>query len=180
MKVEEGNEHPHADPKDCLFILLWRVTQANGTPLLIGGFTSRAVTQMIHEIAGVIPREVVILTDQEVAFEIEDETSIIEVSKAVQGLFHWGGQSIAVGSIVATQDSITEIIKEPSPERETEGTGVRTSMNEGGSTRMSTTDVEILEKVSKQVKKVENIHSGSMPALDREYYTPPASQVRVS
>ena len=102
----------HADPKDRLFVLLLRVTQANGRPLLIGGFTSRAMIQMIHEIVGVIPREVVILTDQEVVFEIENETSIIEVSKAVQGLFHWGGQSIAVDSVVATQDSITEIIKE--------------------------------------------------------------------
>ena len=83
----------------------------------------------------------VILTDQEVVFEIEDESSIIEVSKAVQGLFHWEGQSIMVDSVVATQDSITEIIKRArSPERETEGTGVRTSMNEEGSTRMSTTD----------------------------------------
>ena len=40
--------------------------------------------------------------------------------------------------------------------------------------------IEILEKVSEQVKKVVNIHSGSMPALDGEYYTPPLSQVRVS
>ena len=40
--------------------------------------------------------------------------------------------------------------------------------------------IETLEKVSEQVKKVENIHSGSMPALDREYYTPPVSQVRVN
>ena len=40
--------------------------------------------------------------------------------------------------------------------------------------------IEILEKMSEQVKKVENIHSGSMPALDGEYYTPPVSQVRVS
>ena len=67
---------------------------------------------MIHEIMGVIMREVVILTDQEVVFEIEDESSIIEVSKAVQGLFHWGGQFITVDSVVATHDSITEIIKE--------------------------------------------------------------------
>ena len=43
---------------------------------------------------------------------MEDESSIIEVSKAVQGLFHWGGQLITVESVVATQDSITEIIKE--------------------------------------------------------------------
>ena len=40
--------------------------------------------------------------------------------------------------------------------------------------------IEILEKVSELVTKVENIHSGSMPALDREYYTPPVTHVRVS
>ena len=112
MKVEEGDKCCCVDPKDQLFVLLLRVTQANGRPLLIGGFTSRAMTQMIHEIREVIPREVVISMDQEVVFETEDESSIIEVSKAVQGLFHWGGQSTAVDSVVATQDSITEIIKE--------------------------------------------------------------------
>ena len=40
--------------------------------------------------------------------------------------------------------------------------------------------IEILEKVSDQVKKVENIHSGSVPALEGEYYTPPVSQMRVN
>ena len=40
--------------------------------------------------------------------------------------------------------------------------------------------IEILEKVSDLVKKVENICSGSMPALEGEYYTPPASQMRVN
>ena len=38
--------------------------------------------------------------------------------------------------------------------------------------------IEILEKVSEQVKKIENIRSGSMPALDGEYYTPLVSQVK--
>ena len=33
--------------------------------------------------------------------------------------------------------------------------------------------MEMLEKVSDQVKKVENIHSGSVPALEGEYYTSP-------
>ena len=61
---------------------------------------------------GVIPKEVDILTDQEVVFEIEDRSSIIEVSKVIQGLFHWGGHSIMVDSVVATEDSITKIIKE--------------------------------------------------------------------
>ena len=40
--------------------------------------------------------------------------------------------------------------------------------------------IEILKKVSEQVKRVENIHSGSMPALDGEYYTPPVSQTKVN
>ena len=40
--------------------------------------------------------------------------------------------------------------------------------------------IEILEKVSEQVKKVENIHSGPILALDGEYYTPPVSQVKVN
>ena len=40
--------------------------------------------------------------------------------------------------------------------------------------------IDILEKVSEQVKKVENICSGAMPALDGEYSTPPVSQVRVN
>ena len=72
---------------------------------------SRAMAQVIHDIPEVIPKKVDILTDQEVVFEIEDQSSIIEVSRVIQGLFHWGGQSIMVDSVVATQDSITEIIK---------------------------------------------------------------------
>ena len=40
--------------------------------------------------------------------------------------------------------------------------------------------MEILEKVSTQVKKVENIGSQSVPALEGEYYTPPVSQMRMN
>ena len=75
-QVEEGDEYHHTDPKDQLFVLPLRVTQTNGRPLPIGGFMSRAMTQMIHDITGVIPKEVDILTDQEVVFEIEDQSSI--------------------------------------------------------------------------------------------------------
>ena len=106
------------DLKDQLFVLLLRVTQTNGRLLPIGGFMSRAMTQMIHDIMGLIPKEVDILTDQEVVFKIEDQSSIIEMSRAIQGLFHWGGQSITVDSVVATQDSITKIIKEWEVQRE--------------------------------------------------------------
>ena len=38
----------------------------------------------------------------------------------------------------------------------------------------------ILEKVSDQVKKIENMHSGSVPALEGEYYIPPVSQMRMN
>ena len=40
--------------------------------------------------------------------------------------------------------------------------------------------MEILDKVSDQVKKEENICSGSVPALEGEYYTPPVSQMRMN
>ena len=39
--------------------------------------------------------------------------------------------------------------------------------------------IEILEKVSDQVKRVENVPSGSVPVLG-EFYTPPVSQIRVN
>ena len=111
-KVEEGDKCHHLDLRDQEFVLLLRVTQANGRPLPTRGFTSRAMTQMICDITGVIPKETDILKNQEVVLEIEDQSSIIEVSRAIQGLFHWGGQSITVDRVVATQDSITKIIKE--------------------------------------------------------------------
>ena len=40
--------------------------------------------------------------------------------------------------------------------------------------------IEILEKVSDQIKKVENIRSWSILALEGEYYTPPVSQIKVN
>ena len=40
--------------------------------------------------------------------------------------------------------------------------------------------IEILEKVSDQVKKLENIYSQLIPALEGEYYTPPVIQMRVN
>ena len=116
VQVEEGDECHHPDLRVRQFMLLLRVTQANGRPLPTGGFAT--MTQMIHDITGVIPEEASILTDQEVVLEIEDQSSVIEVSRAIQGLFHWGGQSITVDSVVATQNSITEIIKEQEIQRE--------------------------------------------------------------
>ena len=40
--------------------------------------------------------------------------------------------------------------------------------------------IEILEKVSDQIKMVENICSRSIPALEGEYYSPPVSQIKVN
>ena len=40
--------------------------------------------------------------------------------------------------------------------------------------------IEILEKVNDQIKKVKNAHSGSIPALKGQYYTPPVSQMKVN
>ena len=48
--------------------------------------------QMLHEVTEVIPKEVAVMNDQEVVMEFKEDTPIIEVSKAIHGLLHWGGQ----------------------------------------------------------------------------------------
>ena len=40
--------------------------------------------------------------------------------------------------------------------------------------------IEILEKVSDQIRNVENAHSGSIPVIEGEYYTPPVSQMKMN
>ena len=85
---------------------------AYGKPLPVGGFTGKAMAKMLYEIAWVTPREVVILNDQEVVIELEMETPIMEVSRAVHGLYQLAGQSISVDSLVARKDSIKEIVRE--------------------------------------------------------------------
>ena len=84
----------------------------NGKPLPIGRFTGTAMSQMLHEVAGEIPQEVVVMNDQEVMMELEEETFIMEVSRVIHGLFHWGGQSISVDSFVAKKDLIANIIRD--------------------------------------------------------------------
>ena len=39
---------------------------------------------------------------------------------------------------------------------------------------------QILEKVSNQIKRVEHVHSGSIPVIEGEYYTPPVSQMKMN
>ena len=112
VKTGVGEDTFMDDKNDLLFALLLRVTQLNGKPLPIGGFTGRAMSQMLHMVAGVIPKEVVVMNDQEVVMELEEETSIMEVSRVIHGLFHWAGQSISVDSLVAKKDLIADIIRE--------------------------------------------------------------------
>ena len=72
VKAEDKEGHLGDDKREQAFVLL-RVTQGNGTPLPVGGFTSGVMAQMLYEITGVTPRDVVILTDQEVVIELEKE-----------------------------------------------------------------------------------------------------------
>ena len=95
VKVEEEEGYLREDKIEQSLVLLLRVTQSNGKPLPIGGFTGRVMAHMLYEIAGVTPRDVVILTDQEVVVELEMETPIMEVSGTVHGLYQWAGQSIS-------------------------------------------------------------------------------------
>ena len=65
VKVEDQESYLGKDKREQAFVLLLRVTQANGKLLPIGGFTNRAMAQM-YEITGVTLRDVVVLTDQKV------------------------------------------------------------------------------------------------------------------
>ena len=112
VKVEEEEGYLGEDKREQSFVLLLRATQANGKPLPVGGFTGRAMAQMLYDIARVTPRDVVVLTDQEVVVELEMETPIMEVSRAVHGLYQLAGQSISVDSLVARRDSIKELVTE--------------------------------------------------------------------
>ena len=88
------------------------------------------------------------------------------MSRAVHGLYQWAGQSISVDSLVARKDLIKEIVKEQEitrekqKELEQEHCKIRVDQHE-----CQQQMIEILEKVSEQVKKVENICSGSILAL---------------
>ena len=84
----------------------------------IGGFTARAMSQMLHELVGVVPKEVVIMNDQEVVMELDEEMSLMDVLRAIHGLFNWGGQSVSVDSLVAKRDLVTEIVREQEIGRE--------------------------------------------------------------
>ena len=118
IKAEDEEGYLSKDNREQAFFYLLRVTQANGKLLPIGGLTNKAMAQMLYEIIRVTPRDVVILTDQEVVIELEMETSIMEVSRAMHGLYQWAGQSITVDSVVARRDSIKEIVKEQEITRE--------------------------------------------------------------
>ena len=112
VKVEEEEGYLGEDKREQSSVLLLRVIQVNGKPLPIGGFTGRVMAQMMYEIAGETLRDVVVLTDQEVIIELEMETPIMEVSRAVHGLHQWAGKSISVDSLVARRDLIKEIVRE--------------------------------------------------------------------
>ena len=70
------------------------------------------MSQMLHEIARVVPKEVIIMNNQEVVMELDEETSLMDVSRAIHGLFHWGGHCVSIDSLVAKRDLETEIVKE--------------------------------------------------------------------
>ena len=52
VKAEDEKGCLGDDKRQQASVILLRVTQANGKPLPIGGFTSRVMAQMLYEIAG--------------------------------------------------------------------------------------------------------------------------------
>ena len=113
MRKTGGGDDPYmGEHSRQSFVLLLKLTQANGKPLPIGGFTGTAMSQMLHDVVWVVPKEVVIMNDHEVVMELEEETSIMDILRVIHGLFLWGGQSISVDSLVAKKDLVTEIVRE--------------------------------------------------------------------
>ena len=140
-QVEDNEEYSHPNPKDRQFVLLLRVTQADGQPLPMKEFTSRAMVQMICDVTGLVPKEVEILTDQEVVVEVEDQSSIVEVSRGIQGLVHWGGQAVTVDSIVCSlRFDNRDCERARDTEGETKAVRTRATMIERKSTDVSTTN----------------------------------------
>ena len=72
------------------------MTQLNGRPLPVGRFTGWAMSQMLHEITGVVPEEVLVMNDQKVVMEFKEGIPMIEVSQAVHGLFYWGDSPLVL------------------------------------------------------------------------------------
>ena len=70
IKTEEGDDPFMGDQSGHPFVLLFQVMQSNGKPLPIGGLTGRAMSQMLHEVPGMVPKEVMIMNDQEVVMEL--------------------------------------------------------------------------------------------------------------
>ena len=70
--IWDDEECSHPNLKDHQFVLLLRVIQGDGQPLPVEEFMSRAVVQMICNAMGVMPKEVDILSDQEVGVEVEE------------------------------------------------------------------------------------------------------------
>ena len=58
LKTEEGDDPYMGNQNGQPFVLLLRVTQSNGKPLTVGGFTGRVMSQMLREVAGVVSQRV--------------------------------------------------------------------------------------------------------------------------
>ena len=56
IMTEEGDDTFMGDQNEQPFILLLRVTQLNGISLPISGFTGRAMSQILNEVAGLVPK----------------------------------------------------------------------------------------------------------------------------
>ena len=58
------------------------------------------------------------MNNQEVVMELDEEMSLMDVSRDIHGLFHWEGQSVSIDSLVAKRDLVTEIAKKQEIGRE--------------------------------------------------------------
>ena len=52
------------------------------------------MSQMLHEITEMVPKEVMVMNDQEVVIELKEDTLLKEVSKEIHWLFYWGNSPL--------------------------------------------------------------------------------------
>ena len=96
VKAEVGVNTSIGDESSQQFALLLSGTESNGRPLPVGGFTGQMMSQMLYEITGVVPKEVLVMNGQEVVTVFEEVTPMTKVSQAVHGFFHCGNSPLVV------------------------------------------------------------------------------------
>ena len=91
-------------------LLLMKVIQSSGKPLLIGSYTERLVTQIVDRIVGVQPLGVTVMNERDAVVELREEDPIVEVFQLMHRLASWEGQSVDMSCLMFSKRSLLSIV----------------------------------------------------------------------